>query len=45
VRERCEAIMASFPREKAPQARVEVVKTYTPDIYAVEIERRRRQRR
>jgi NAD(P)-dependent dehydrogenase (short-subunit alcohol dehydrogenase family) len=45
VRERCEAIMASFPLEKAPQARVEVVKTYTPDIYAVEIERKRRQRR
>ncbi len=44
-RQRCEALNASFPREKAPQERVEVVKTYTPDIYAVEIERKRRQRR
>jgi NAD(P)-dependent dehydrogenase (short-subunit alcohol dehydrogenase family) len=45
VRQRCEAILASFPKEKAPQARVEVVKTYTPDIYAVELERKARERR
>ena len=44
-RQRCEALLASFPRQKAPPERVEVVKTYTPDIYAVEIERQRRQRR
>lgn len=44
-RQRCEALLASFPRQKAPPERVEVVKTYTPDIYAVEIERLRRQRR
>jgi NAD(P)-dependent dehydrogenase (short-subunit alcohol dehydrogenase family) len=45
VRQRCEALLASFPKEKAPQARVDVVKTYTPDIYAVEIARIARQRR
>jgi NAD(P)-dependent dehydrogenase (short-subunit alcohol dehydrogenase family) len=45
VRQRCEALLASFPKEPAPQARVEVVKTYTPDIYAVELERIRRRRR
>ncbi|MCC7461969.1 MAG: SDR family NAD(P)-dependent oxidoreductase [Gammaproteobacteria bacterium] len=44
-RQRCDALLASFPREPAPPARIEVVKTYTPDIYAVEIERKRRQRR
>lgn len=44
-RQRCEALNASFPRQKAPRERVEVVKTYTPDIYAVEIERQRRRRR
>lgn len=45
VRQRCEALLASFPKEKAPQARVEVVKTYTPDIYVVELERKARERR
>ena len=44
-RQRCEALQASFPRQKAPPERVEVVKTYTPDIYAMEFERIRRRRR
>jgi NAD(P)-dependent dehydrogenase (short-subunit alcohol dehydrogenase family) len=45
ARQRCEALLGSFPREQAPKERVAVVKTYTPDIYAVEIERQRRRRR
>jgi NAD(P)-dependent dehydrogenase (short-subunit alcohol dehydrogenase family) len=45
VRQRCEALLASFPAEKAPQARVDVVRTYTPDIYAVEIARKAREAR
>jgi len=45
VHQRCEAILQSFPKKRAPQARIDVVKTYTPDIYALELEKFARERR
>jgi short-subunit dehydrogenase len=39
VRERSEALLASFPRTPIPQARLDAVATYVPDIYAVEAAR------
>jgi NAD(P)-dependent dehydrogenase (short-subunit alcohol dehydrogenase family) len=45
VRERSEAMLASFPVEPAPKARAEIVKTYTPDIYRRERDRRLAERR
>jgi NAD(P)-dependent dehydrogenase (short-subunit alcohol dehydrogenase family) len=45
VRARCDAILDSFPVKKAPADRVAVVKTYTPDIYVLERDRKLKQRR
>jgi NAD(P)-dependent dehydrogenase (short-subunit alcohol dehydrogenase family) len=45
VRGRCDALLASFPVKKAPADRVAVVKTYTPDIYVLERDRKLRQRK
>jgi NAD(P)-dependent dehydrogenase (short-subunit alcohol dehydrogenase family) len=42
VRDRCEAMLASFPREVAPQARLDAMAAYVPDIYATEAARKRR---
>ncbi len=42
VRQRCEAILASFPHEPVPQARLTAVATYVPDIYAIEAARLKR---
>jgi NAD(P)-dependent dehydrogenase (short-subunit alcohol dehydrogenase family) len=42
VRERADALLASFPAEKAPLARVEASQTFVPKIYAEEAARRRR---
>ena len=39
VRERAEALLASFPVKPAPRERVEIVRTYTPDIYRRERDR------
>jgi NAD(P)-dependent dehydrogenase (short-subunit alcohol dehydrogenase family) len=44
VRERAEALLASFPVEPAPRARVDIVRTYTPDIYRRERDRRNAER-
>jgi NAD(P)-dependent dehydrogenase (short-subunit alcohol dehydrogenase family) len=45
VRERFEAMLASFPVERAPRARSEIVKLYTPDIYRRERDRKLAERR
>jgi NAD(P)-dependent dehydrogenase (short-subunit alcohol dehydrogenase family) len=45
VRERSEALLASFPTEPAPRERVEIVRTYTTDIYRRERDRKLAQRR
>ncbi len=45
VRERSEAMLASFPVEPAPRARAEIVKTYTPDIYRLERDRKLAERK
>ena len=42
VRDRGEALLASFPRERAPKARLEAMASYVPDLYATEAARRRR---
>ncbi|MCP5144217.1 MAG: SDR family NAD(P)-dependent oxidoreductase [Gammaproteobacteria bacterium] len=42
VRVRGEALLASFPHERAPQARYDVVATYVPDIYEQELKHRTR---
>jgi NAD(P)-dependent dehydrogenase (short-subunit alcohol dehydrogenase family) len=42
VRERADAMIASFPREPAPAVRVEASRTFVPTIYAEEAERRRK---
>ncbi|HTV52412.1 MAG TPA: SDR family NAD(P)-dependent oxidoreductase, partial [Steroidobacteraceae bacterium] len=39
VRERSEALLASFPGGPVPQARLAAVSTYVPDIYALEAAR------
>lgn len=44
VRERADALISSFPAEKAPRVRVEASQTFVPKIYADEAERRRRGR-
>jgi NAD(P)-dependent dehydrogenase (short-subunit alcohol dehydrogenase family) len=43
VQERHDALMASFPREIAPQVRREAVATFVPTLYAEEAARRKRQ--
>ncbi|MGH8264824.1 MAG: SDR family NAD(P)-dependent oxidoreductase [Steroidobacterales bacterium] len=45
VRERADAMLASFPADPAPAARAEIVKSYTPDIYWRERDRRLAERR
>jgi len=45
TRERMEALLASFPAEKAPQARSEVAQRFTTDLYARERDRRRAARK
>ena len=45
VRERADAMLASFPVDPAPAARAEIVKSYTPDIYRRERDRRLAERR
>jgi NAD(P)-dependent dehydrogenase (short-subunit alcohol dehydrogenase family) len=45
VRERSEALLASFPVEPAPAARAEIVRSYTPDIYRRERDRKLAERR
>jgi NAD(P)-dependent dehydrogenase (short-subunit alcohol dehydrogenase family) len=42
VRDRCEAMLASFPAERAPQVRLDIMGSYVPDLYAEEAARRRR---
>lgn len=42
VRDRCEAMLASFPAERAPQVRLDIMGSYVPDLYAQEAARRRR---
>jgi NAD(P)-dependent dehydrogenase (short-subunit alcohol dehydrogenase family) len=42
VRDRYEAMRLSFPKERAPQVRIDGMKTYVPDIYAVEAARKAR---
>jgi NAD(P)-dependent dehydrogenase (short-subunit alcohol dehydrogenase family) len=42
VRDRCEAMLASFPCERASQMRLDTMATYVPDIYAAEAARKRR---
>jgi NAD(P)-dependent dehydrogenase (short-subunit alcohol dehydrogenase family) len=44
VRERCEAILASFGSEPVPQARLDAVATYVPEIYAAEAARLKKER-
>lgn len=44
IHDRYEALRLSMPKERAPQARIDGMKTYVPDIYAVEAERKRRER-
>lgn len=44
VRQRCEAILASFASEPVPQARLDAVATYVPDIYATEAARLKKKR-
>jgi hypothetical protein len=38
-------MLASFPVEPAPRARAEIVKTYTPDIYRLERDRKLAERK
>jgi NAD(P)-dependent dehydrogenase (short-subunit alcohol dehydrogenase family) len=45
TRERMEALMASFPTEKAPQSRSMMAMRFTTDLYARERERRLAQRK
>jgi NAD(P)-dependent dehydrogenase (short-subunit alcohol dehydrogenase family) len=45
VRERSEAMLASFPVERAPPERAEVVRSYTTDIYRRERDRKLAERR
>jgi NAD(P)-dependent dehydrogenase (short-subunit alcohol dehydrogenase family) len=42
TRERCEALLASFPAEPAPAVRVATAATFVPNLYATEAARRRR---
>ncbi len=44
VRQRCEAILASFGSESVPQARLDAVATYVPEIYAAEAARLKKKR-
>ncbi len=44
VRQRCEAILASFGSEPVPQARLDAVATYVPEIYAAEAARLKKKR-
>lgn len=44
MHDRYEALRLSLPKERAPQARIDAMKTYVPDIYSVEAERKRRAR-
>jgi NAD(P)-dependent dehydrogenase (short-subunit alcohol dehydrogenase family) len=44
VRQRCEAILSSFGSDSVPQARLDAVATYVPEIYAAEAARLKKRR-